>query len=294
MYLVVFFIIYLFISFFWSFFKDGDGCAVKQLLQHGQLEVGEGNKKPRTMHVFLFNTVCLFTEKASKLVPEYKCIHSDDNSGLGMTSSNNLSFVILFRKHNKTDIYKCEAPTLDDKEQWAVKIAQAMKFKDMQKRKKSVRRQLTIEIQPSDVAEATHMSSQQQFATLEIEEAVIKAMMGHPRLNLMSERLKSNIENYIATEFVIPAMEERQRQFGHRPLAHRTSIPTQDMTSPRGLLVEGGTSDGGVKSGGEGGGRRSTSPPRSKKGKKSKKDREKATTRARSKSLVNFSSFSSS
>ena len=90
-----------------------------------------------------------------------------------MTGGNNLSFIILFRKHNKTDIYKCEAPTMDDKEQWTVKVNQAMKYKEMQKRKKSVRRQLTIEISPSEILEATQKSSNpkvfdQQFETLQV------------------------------------------------------------------------------------------------------------------------------
>ena len=30
------------------------------------------------MHVFLFEKVVLFTEKASKQVPEYKCIYFED------------------------------------------------------------------------------------------------------------------------------------------------------------------------------------------------------------------------
>jgi len=44
-----------------------------------------------------------------------------------------------------------------------------------------------------------------------IEEAVIKAMEGHPRMGIMTERLKSNIEKFIADEFIIPNMQSNGR-----------------------------------------------------------------------------------
>ena len=183
---------------------DESGCSVKHLMLHGELKVAVGKTKPRPLHVFLFQTVVLFTEKASKLVPEYKCIDFQDTATLGYTDDKNLKFVMWFRKHNRTDIYKCQLEAMAEKETWIQNIKEAMGLKDILKRNTSCRRQLTIEINPPCLQTASPLEKVQ---TLMIEEAIIKAMEGHPRLGIMTERLKSNIENYIAIEFIIPAME---------------------------------------------------------------------------------------
>lgn len=202
---------------------------LRQLMTHSELEVSVGKAKPKTMHLFLFENILLFTEKAEKLVPEYKCIDTQDTGRLGYTDSNNTKFVIWFRKHNKTDIYICEAKTMEEKETWKEMLGNCLGLKEMHLRKRSCRRQLTIEITPTCPERA---SSYEREESLRIEEAVIRAMEGHPRMGIMTEKLKSNIEKYIAREFIIPNMESNGRHnFARAKTNPNITVPSRSLTS---------------------------------------------------------------
>ncbi|XP_057303458.1 kalirin-like isoform X2 [Hydractinia symbiolongicarpus] len=166
--------------------------------------IGRGKAKPKTMRIFIFEKVVVFTEtiKRLKKLPLYKCLAHGKTSRMGITETvdnDPLKFAIWFRKYKSTDIYVCHAESLDTKEHWVqvlkdVIAIQAILQNRCSRRNKALNESMRTELNGRLLS--------QHHSDIVREETLRQALQGHPRLGVMSEKLKDSIERYIITELM--------------------------------------------------------------------------------------------